>query len=139
MFIPGSLCLLCFIIKAAAPLASVLYDNSIVAHNKHINMKNDNKDTDFQEIKADLKHDTMEYSAPSDGNDPLDTDDNSYEEEGITAEELDIIEDKNPAVEAYTLNAAETDRQADDDSFPNEDWEDDLPDDDYDDGEEDDE
>jgi hypothetical protein len=102
-------------------------------------MKNDNKDTDAQEIKADLKHDTMEYAASTEGNDPLDTDDSSYEEEGITAEELNIIEDKDPADEAYTLNAAETDRQADDDSFPAEDWEDDLPDDDYDDGEEDDE
>ena len=79
------------------------------------------------DIKTDLKHDTMEFAAPSDGDDVLDTDDATYEEEGINAEELDAIED-DADNEAAALNATETDLQADEDIMPEEDWTDDLPD-----------
>ena len=78
-----------------------------------------------EDIKPDLKHDTMEFSAPADGEDRLDTDDASYEEEGITAEELAVIEDE-PDNEAAALNAVETDRQTDEDNLPDEDWTEDL-------------
>ncbi|HMK03445.1 MAG TPA: hypothetical protein VK489_04610, partial [Ferruginibacter sp.] len=73
-------------------------------------------------------HDTMEFSAPSDGDDQLDIDDASYEEDGISALELEAIED-DPAQEAAALNAVETDLEADPDRLPDENWTDDLPDD----------
>jgi hypothetical protein len=69
----------------------------------------------------------MEFSAATDGDDIMDTDDASYEEEGITAEELEAIDDDDDN-EAAALNAEETDRQADDDNLPEESWEEDLPD-----------
>ncbi len=85
------------------------------------------KTTDEEDIKSDLKHDTMEFSAATDGDDQLDTDDATYEEEGINAEELDALED-DPAIEAVALNEVEKDRQADPDNLPEEDWTDDLAD-----------
>ncbi|MEO7306987.1 MAG: hypothetical protein ABIR78_09165 [Ferruginibacter sp.] len=85
------------------------------------------KKTTEEDIKPDLKHDTMEFSAATDGDDILDTDDESYEEEGINAEELDAIED-DPDAEAAALNATETDFAADPDNLPDENWTDDLPD-----------
>jgi hypothetical protein len=85
------------------------------------------KKTIKEEAKPDLKHDTMEFSAATDGDDKLDIDDASYEEEGISAVELEAIED-DPAQEAAALNAAETDREADPDNLPDESWTDDLPD-----------
>jgi hypothetical protein len=80
-----------------------------------------------EDIKTDLKHDTMEFSAATDGDDILDTDDARYEEEGITAEELEAINDDDDN-EAAALNAEETDRVVDEDNLPEEDWEEDLPD-----------
>jgi len=85
------------------------------------------KQTAGEDTKADLKHDTMEFSASTDGEDVLDTDDASYEEEGISAEELDALDDDDDN-EAAALNAEETDRLADEDNLPEEDWVDDLPD-----------
>ena len=79
------------------------------------------------DIKPDLKHDTMEFSAATDGDDKLDIDDATYEEEGINAEELDALED-DPLTEAIALNEVETDSQADPDKMPEEDWTDDLED-----------
>ena len=81
-----------------------------------------------EEVKPDLKHDTMEFSAPSEGKDQLDVDDATYEEEEITPEELETLED-NPDNEAAALNAVETDRQVDADTLPEEDWTDDISDD----------
>lgn len=78
--------------------------------------------------KTDLKHDSMEFSASTDGEDKLDIDDEHYEEEGITAEELDIMEEDEPDNQAIAMNAVETDRLADEDNLPEEDWTDDLPD-----------
>ncbi len=80
-----------------------------------------------EDIKPDLKHDTMEFSAPTDGEDKLDFDDENYEEEEIDPDELDAIEDE-PVMEAEALNAVETDRIIDEDNLPEEDWTDDLPD-----------
>jgi hypothetical protein len=80
-----------------------------------------------EDIKPDLKHDTMEFSAATDGDDQLDTDDSSYEEEEINAEELEAIDDDED-LEAESLKAAETDREADPDNLPDENWTDDLPD-----------
>jgi hypothetical protein len=79
------------------------------------------------EIKTDLKHDSMEYAASTEGDDILDTDDPAHEEEEIDAEELDAMDDDD-ASEAAALNATETDLQADDDILPEEDWTDDLGD-----------
>lgn len=80
-----------------------------------------------EDIKSDLKHDTMEFSAATDGDDQLDTDDETYEEEGINADELEALED-DPMIEAIALNEVENDRRADPDNLPEEDWTDDLPD-----------
>ena len=80
-----------------------------------------------EDIKTDLRHDTMEFSAATDGDDRLDTDDERYEEEGISAEELDLLEDAPEDEEAAALNSVEMDRMVDDDNLPEEDWTDDLP------------
>ncbi|MES2430372.1 MAG: hypothetical protein V4556_05505 [Bacteroidota bacterium] len=76
---------------------------------------------DIKDVKPDLKHDTMEFSANTDGDDKLDMDDEQYEEEDITAEELDILEDEWQN-EAAALNTAEMDKAADSDTLPEEDW-----------------
>jgi len=80
-----------------------------------------------EDIKTDLKHDTMEFSAATDGEDALDTDDASYEEEEITAEELEILDDDDYN-EAAALVSVESELTVDEDIFPEEDWTDDLAD-----------
>lgn len=87
-------------------------------------MKKEKKSPD---AKPDLKHDTMEFSASTDGDDKLDTDDITYEEEGITEDELDALDDED-ANEAAALIAEENDFAADAGNLPEEDWTDDLPD-----------
>ena len=82
---------------------------------------------DQEDIKADLKHDTMEFSASTEGDDKMDTDDTTYEEEEITPEELDVLEDE-PDKEAAALDAVETDPLVDEDNLPEEDWTDDVED-----------
>lgn len=79
-----------------------------------------------QESEPDLKHDTMEYAAPADGDDKLDFDDATYEEEEIAAAELELLQEDLPEDQAYAQVAAEIDKQADSDNLPEEDWEDDL-------------
>ena len=91
-------------------------------------MKKQSKEKEGEDIKPDLKHDTMEFAASTDGDDKMDTDDMTYEEEDITPDELDILEDE-PGNEAAALNAAETDRLVDEDNLPEEDWTDDIEDD----------
>ncbi len=76
--------------------------------------------------KSDLKHDTMEFSASTDGDDVLDTDRMTVDEDTISSEELEYLGD-DPDAEAAALNAVETDLGADDDILPEEDWTDDLP------------
>lgn len=87
------------------------------------------KEQPSEDIKPDLKHDTMEFSAATDGDDVLDTDDVTYEEEGISEEELDAINDEEDN-EAAALLATENDFAVDESNLPEEDWTDDLPDDD---------
>ena len=91
-----------------------------------------------EDLKTDLKHDTMEFSAASDGDDKLDIDDETYEEDGISAEELDAM-DADDDSEAAALNAEEMDHEQDEETLPEEDWTDDIDDDDDDDDNEKDE
>jgi len=74
-------------------------------------------------IKPDLKHDTMEYAASTDGDDQLDSDTESIqdsEDEEITAEELELLEEDDTDEQAAALISAETDSLADEDNFLNE-------------------
>ncbi len=71
-------------------------------------------------VKTDLKHDNMEYSASSDGDDILDSDVQITlitEEEQITAKELDQLLDDNFDNQAEAFNSAETDSRVDSDNF----------------------
>ena len=65
-------------------------------------------------VTPDLKHDTMEFAAPVDGEDILDT---PEEEEEITPEELDALYKNNDEEEADALNTATTDSMLDEDNF----------------------
>lgn len=80
-----------------------------------------------EDIKTDLKHDTMEFSAATDGDDVLDTDDAAFEEEGISAEELETLDDDDENQAAALINV-ENEFQIDQDNLPEEDWIDGLPD-----------
>ena len=62
-------------------------------------------------VKPDLKHDTLEYAAPNEGEDKQDNDDPNREDDAITAEELDFIEADSPDAQAAALNSVEIDRQ----------------------------
>ena len=73
-----------------------------------------NNDITPEPIAPELKHDTMEFAASTDGDDQLDMID---EDEEITADELDALEEKGIDGEAYALNAAETDSEGDEDNF----------------------
>ena len=77
------------------------------------------------DIKTDLKHDNMEFSAATDGDDKLDADDFNREEDGISSEELDALEDNEDAM-AAALNAVEADRMVDSDNLTEESEEDDY-------------
>lgn len=78
-----------------------------------------------KDIKTDLRHDNMEFSAATDGDDILDADDFNREEDGISSEELDDIEG-NDIEMAAALNAAENDRMVDAENLPEESDEDDY-------------
>ncbi len=74
-------------------------------------------------VKPDLKHDNMEYSASTDGDDILDSDKENIldiEDEEITAEELELLQGDHVDDQAEALNSAETDSEADEDNFLNE-------------------
>ena len=72
------------------------------------------KEANNDPIQPDLKHDTMEYAASTDGDDEV----NIYEEDDdITADELNALEEDKVDDEADALNTAETDSQADNDNF----------------------
>lgn len=98
-------------------------------------MKKENKN-ESKDIKTDLKHDTMEFSAATDGEDKLDIDDEDYEEEEISPEELEILDDSDEN-EAAALVNVENELTVDEDHLPEEDWTNDLPDDSPEDEEED--
>lgn len=88
-------------------------------------MKKENK-KEPKDIKTDLKHDTMEFSASTDGEDKLDIDDAGYEEEEISPEELDILDDEDEN-EAAALVNVENELSIDEDVLPEDDWTNDLP------------
>jgi hypothetical protein len=79
-----------------------------------------------KDVKTDLRHDNMEFSAATDGDDILDADDFNREEDGISSEELDALEEGNDTEMAAALKAAETDRMGDADNLPEESDEDDY-------------
>lgn len=83
------------------------------------------QDKQTEDIKTDLKHDTMEFSAATDGDDKLDLDNNLLDDDGISGEELDYLEADDEEMGA-ALNAVETDRLADADNLPEESDEDDY-------------
>lgn len=75
-------------------------------------------------IKPNLKHDNMEYTASTDGDDILDADKvtiQEIEEEEVTAEELHLLQEDDLDGQAAALNSAETDSLADSDNFLHED------------------
>jgi hypothetical protein len=79
------------------------------------------------DIKTDLRHDNMEFSASTDGDDKLDLDDDMLEEDDeISSDELDALENENDFEMAAALNAAENDRLTDADNLPEESDEDDY-------------
>lgn len=88
------------------------------------------QDEKNEDVKTDLRHDTMEFSAATDGDDRLDLDDTTRDDDGISGEELDALEDDGNDDIAAALNAAETDRLADTENLPEESDEDDYYDDD---------
>ncbi|MEO6721366.1 MAG: hypothetical protein ABIN67_13440 [Ferruginibacter sp.] len=80
-------------------------------------------DTGSEAIKPDLKHDTMEYNAASEGDDVLDTDKETpleLEEESITAEELSSLEDDAIPDQEAAFVSAENDSLSDEDNYLNE-------------------
>ena len=83
-----------------------------------------------EDVKTDLKHDTMEFSAATDGDDKLDLDDTTRDDDSISGEELDALGEDGEDDLAAALNAAETDRLADADNLPEESDEDDYYEDD---------
>jgi hypothetical protein len=85
------------------------------------------KQNNTKDVKTDLRHDNMEFSASTDGDDKLDQDDDRLEgDDEISGEELDAIEGLNDAEMEAALTAAETDRLADVDNLPEENDEDDY-------------
>ncbi len=86
------------------------------------------KNNPEEEVPANLKHDTMEFAASTDGEDQLDIDNGLFEEDEISAEELEAINDTDEN-EAAALIAEQTDFEADEDNLPDEDWTDDIEDD----------
>ena len=80
--------------------------------------------------RPDLKHDNMEFAASTEGDDILDADKETLQEqedEQISAEELDQLQGGEPEDMAAALVSAETDSEADEDNFLNErDTEDEL-------------
>jgi len=88
------------------------------------------QDEQPEDVKTDLRHDTMEFSAATDGDDRLDLDDTTRDDDGISSEELDALGEDGDDDMAAALNAVETDRLADDDNLPEESDEDDYYEDD---------
>jgi hypothetical protein len=84
---------------------------------------NHSKENEHSEIvKPDLKHDTMEYNAASEGDVPDIVNESAIddEEEDVTAEELNSLGDDSVQHQAEALISAETDSLTDSDNFINE-------------------
>lgn len=87
------------------------------------------KKNNSHEEKLDLRHDTMEFSASTDGDDILDSDIKNLDDDDISAEELDFFEGENEVELKKALRAVEKDRLKDQDYLSeDEEWTDDLPD-----------
>lgn len=83
-------------------------------------MIQDPRDTPDEPLKPDLKHDSMEFNAATEGDDVLDSDTESeldLEDENISAEELDYLEGDEQDDIAAALVSAEVDSQADAENF----------------------
>ena len=82
------------------------------------------EDTNPEPIKPDLKHDTMEFNAASEGDDILDDTDKEIslesENETITAEELNSLEGDKIEDQEAAFQSAEEDSLTDEDNFINE-------------------
>ncbi len=78
------------------------------------------------DVKTDLRHDNMEFSAATDGDDKLDADDFNREDDGISGEELDALDNVSDTEMAAALNAVEMDRMVDAENLPDESDEDDY-------------
>ena len=91
------------------------------------------KDNPEDEIKTNLKHDNLEFTELSDGEEPIESIEDMEKDDVIHADELEAINEDDDN-EAAALIATETDLQADEDQLPEEDWTDDLPDNDPDEG-----
>ena len=87
-------------------------------------MKKDNLE---EEIKTNLKHDNLEFTELSDGEEPIESIEAMEKDDEIHADELEAINEDDDN-EAAALIATETDLKADEDQMPEEDWTDDLPD-----------
>ncbi len=80
-----------------------------------------------QETKTDLKHDSMEFSASTDGEDILDDHDGLFDdEEDISSKELNELNGVGDFEMAAALNAVEIDSLTDVDILPEESDEDDY-------------
>ncbi len=85
------------------------------------------KENPEEEVKINLKHDNLEFTELSDGEEPIESVEDMLKDDEIHADELDAINDEDDK-EAAALIATEIDLQADEDQLPEEDWTDDLPD-----------
>ncbi|MDB5201937.1 MAG: hypothetical protein JWQ27_1346 [Ferruginibacter sp.] len=74
------------------------------------------KEEDKDAIAPDLKHDTMDFSPASEG-DALDLDNTTDDEDAISAEELEFLDEDSEESQAAALNEVETDRLADTEDF----------------------
>ncbi len=83
------------------------------------------QDPNSTDSKTDLKHDSMEFSASTDGDDKLDLDDLNKDDDAISGEELDYLEEGDDQM-AAAMDAVENDRLADADNLPEESDEDDY-------------
>ena len=94
-------------------------------------IKNKKADEKSNDAKVDLKHDTMEYAEPlngeyeSESDDAILVDDDNDE---ITSKELNMLGQDQTDNQAYALNSAEEDKINDEDNLPEEDWTEDTKD-----------
>ena len=68
-------------------------------------------------VRLDLVHDTMEFAAPTGEEIPLQPEEILDEDDDLTADDLDMLEEDNIDDEAAALICVETDSAADEDNF----------------------
>jgi hypothetical protein len=111
------------IYKYIAQFILACFYDTIYKYNYMKKAKKDNED----EVKTDLKHDTMEFVDDEASENKSAIDNLEDEEEEITPEELNILNEDEADNQAYALNSAEVDREQDEDNLPEEDWTEDIP------------